>query len=340
MACFRDPKRGLRDSRPGRGRVASLAASILSKGICSHKRVVLTDNTDAGSGHLAPVSEGVEGQAVRRSLRDSQDAAKDAVAAVMGAPQAGLPPDGAKETAAALSRSAQTGDSQAGLRDAAPISSVSTAGKEQHLLRNAAISMKPAQTGSTQAKGADEKGRLLSKQGQGASMSGEGGQPVVRCSADDAQAPADQASPSCTSVPAGVHERVLPDNSSGNVRSSSSDSALPAASSQTAYNLGNPTAAEDSQIEASNSHAAKEEIAGFGQEQLPQQEKQGGQPLAPKAQEHAPAVVDRSIHMLDQGQATGTPLGLDLCPIYSMAGLCGCWAPISHLVTFPDQTQF
>ena len=296
--------------------------------MCSQERVVLTDSIDAGSGHLAPVSEGEEGGAVRRSLRDSQDAAKDSAAAVMGAPQTRLPPEVAKETAAPVSRSAQTGDSQVGLRDAAANLSVSQTGKEQQLLRSAVSSVKGSQTSSAPAKGADEEGRLPSEQGQGASMSGKDRQPVARGSADDAQALADQASPSCTSAPASVHERVLLDSPSGDVRGSSSGSALPAASSQTAYNRGGSTAAEESHIGASTSHDSKKEVAGFGQEQFSQHEKQGGQPLAPKAQEHAAAVVDTSIHMLDQGQASGNPFGRDLC---AMAGLCS-WINTLHRV--------
>ena len=259
---------------------------------------------------------------MRRSLRDSQDAAKNSAAAAMGAPRTGLPPDVAQETAAAASRSAQTGQPQVGLREAAADLSGSQAGGVQHLLRNEAISVESFQTGSAPVKDADEGRGLPSKQAQGARMSGKDRQPAVRGSADDTHALPAQASLSSTNAPADVRERTLPNEASRDVPGSSSGSALPAGSSQIASIGGTSSAAEESQIEASVDRAV-EEVAGFGQEQLPQLKEQGGQSLAPQAQEHAAALVDANIHKLDQGQTAGKSLWIrPLCTILS-AGPCG-----------------
>ncbi len=227
------------------------------------------------------MTEAVENRPVRRSLRDPQQAAKDSAAA-MTAPQAGVLPDAVKEAAGSMSGSTQTATPQAPLTDSTATSS--QARKEQDALTVPGITQAGSQTSSAQVEGTHDR-RALAMSEEGASMSGQDRQPVVRGSTGDRQAPAE-----------GVHERSMPGSGFEQMQGSAKGSAQPADSSQAA------------QVQGASRPLAEKEAAYAGQEQLPQLEKLGGQPRASEAQSHTAALVDTSLQQLNQGQATGTTL--------------------------------
>ena len=289
----------------------------------------LTGGVLAGSGHLAPVSEGVEGRPVRRTLRDSQDAGKDAAAAVSssqaGAPaqahkasgvaavgmsQTGTPSDAAKESAAKTVDSVQTSIPQGALRNAAAPSSISQIGKDQVLLGHAATPVGVPQTSSVQAEGGDA-GTALSTQVQGGSTSGPDSNPIARGSPRNTESYVDQASPSiATAAATGVHQSALPGGGSGHMPGSSTRSILPTGSSQTAQDYSESrTTAEESRVGAGARYDAGKGVAGSGKEQLPQLQELGRQPGALEAQGHAAALTDMALQQVDQGPATGNPMG-------------------------------
>ena len=257
--------------------------------------------SSAGSGHLAPVTEAAEMRPVRRSLRESQHAAKDSAAAAVSAPQTGIPPDAVKEAAASLSGSTQTANPQAPLGNAA---ATSQARKEQDALRDAVTIQAGSQASSAQAEDTDDR-RALAKPMEGTSTSGQDRQPVVRGSSGDAEVLADQVLPSSESA-IGVRESSIPGIGSGQMQGSATGSAQPADSSQTTQGQGlSRTVFEEAQI-ASGAGLAGEKELHAGQGQLPQLQNLGGQTGASEVQGYAAALVDTSLQQLTQGQATGT----------------------------------
>ena len=290
---------------------------------------MVTDGLPAGSGHLAPVSEGVEGRPARHTLRDPQDASKDSAAAgsssQAGAPaqaprdsgeaatgksQTGIPSDTVDKPTASTSRSVQTSIPQSAPRDAAAIPSGSQTGKEQDLLRGAASGGSGPQTGSAQVESADARS-AVSKPAQDASTSGPDSNPIARGSPQNTQTSVRHVAPSnVAAAKAEVHQSGLHGGGSGHMLGSSTRrSVLPAGSSQIARgHAESDTAAEESRVGVGAGDDAGKGGAGNGKERLPQQQELSGQPGAPKAQVHAAPLTEGSLQQVDHGSTAGGSL--------------------------------